>query len=71
MVAKQARETGHAVRVSTESFENLVKVREVVASRGWRAIGVESTRPPTLSAVVEQAIVLLLDQVAEEEDGAR
>jgi len=62
-MSKKPRNPGHAVRVSREAFQKLLRLQGVVVAGGWRALGMgENPRQPTLSAVVEAAIELLGDQ---------
>jgi hypothetical protein len=59
---KKTRDDGRAVKIRGEAFRKLIRMQELVASRGWCALGIESTRQPTLSEVVEQAINTLENQ---------
>ena len=47
---------GHAVRIGAEAFEKLSEMQELVARRGWGVLGLDTARPATLSAIVEEAI---------------
>jgi hypothetical protein len=59
---KKTRDDGRSVKIRGDAFRKLIHMQELVASRGWCALGIESTRQPTLSEVVEQAINTLENQ---------
>ena len=55
---RNQRAYGHSIRVSAEFFERIEKLQKLVVKQGWQVMGVESEQQPTLSAVVEQSVVL-------------
>ncbi len=61
----KSRDTGHAVRLTDESYQRLLSLQQVIASRGWQVVGVESAEPATLAAVLGMTIAQVSDLVAE------
>lgn len=59
---KTSSAAGRAIKIGGDAFQKLAHLQELIAARGWLAVGIDSTRQATLSAVVEQAIAMMADQ---------
>jgi hypothetical protein len=53
------------IKVSPEAHRQAKRLLEVVSLRGWSAIGISRTDPPTLMSLLDEAILLLARQVKE------
>jgi hypothetical protein len=52
-----------AVKIPTKAHDELRRLAAHAAQHGWAAFGIERTDPPTLTALIEEAIRLLGERV--------
>lgn len=59
------RTTATPIKVSPEAHRQAKRLLEIVSLRGWSVIGISRKDPPTLMALLDEAIHLLARQVKE------
>jgi len=65
MPKKSAPSAGpRPIRVSDGAYREAKRLLEIASLRGWSALGIERTDPPSMMAIMEEALLFLAKRAA-------
>jgi hypothetical protein len=59
---KAAAKTPRPIRVSDVAHREAKRLLQVASLKGWSALGIERTDPPSMMAILEESLLLLAKQ---------